>query len=239
MGGTVFNFQQFEIQQKLSAMKVGTDGLLLGSWAHVDGCERNVLDIGAGTGLLALMLAQRTPNANIIAVEIEPLAAQEAAENAAKSPWADRVAVQQISFQEFAQNTDAKFDLIVSNPPYFNGTYKSTDTERMAARHVELLDSDDLIDGVVKLLDPMIGRFNAIFPYEVGAVFIAKAAAKNLFCHKITNIYPKEGGYIKRVLAQFTLFRCDKVEQNSLAIENDNGYTNAFKELTGDFYIKF
>lgn len=239
MGGTFFKFQQFEIQQKFSAMKVGTDGILLGAWAEVNGSEQNILDVGSGTGLIALMLAQRNKKANVTAVEIEPLAANEALGNVQNSPWNDRVEIKQISFQEFAHNTTQKFDLIVSNPPYFNGTYKSLLVERTAARHVELLNHEDLIDGVVKLLEPVNGRFAAIFPYEVGAVFIAKAAAEKLYCYRITNIYPKEGHMIKRILAQFSLVRSDKVEQNSLAIESANGYTNAFKDLTGDFYIKF
>ena len=239
MGGTFFKFQQFEIQQKFSAMKVGTDGILLGAWTKVDGDERNVLDVGSGTGLIALMIAQRNEYAKVHAVEIEPLAAKEALGNVQNSPWADRVHVKQISFQDFVLNSTQKFDLIVSNPPYFNGSYKSVLAERTAARHVELLNHEDLIDGVVKLLEPVKGRFSAIFPYEVGAVFIANAASKKLFCNKITNIYPREGHTIKRLLAEFSLVRHDKVEQNSLAIENTCGYTNAFKELTGEFYLKF
>lgn len=242
MGSDIFRFKQFEIKQADSAMKVGTDGIILGAWAKTIGSESKILDIGTGTGLLALMMAQRCPNATIHAVEIEPRAAQEAALNARNSPWADRITVFEQPFQQFAidkANQGQKYDLIVSNPPYFNGTYKSVMAERTAARHVELLSSDDIINGVIQILDPTNGRFNAIFPYEVGAVFIAKAAAKLLYCNQICNITPKHGRQIKRIAAQFILNRIAPTQEHLTISNENNTYTPEFINLTQDFYIKF
>lgn len=245
----VFRFKQFSIRQDDSAMKVGTDGVLLGAWVGLGGEERNILDIGTGTGLIALMMAQRCPQANVDAVEVEPLAAAEAEFNAQNSPFSNRVRIFKDRFQDFAsnqhQNICDRYDLIVSNPPYFNGTYKSVQAERTAARHAELLNSDDLIAGVMKVLDREKGRFAAVFPYEVGAVFIAKAAVCGLYCNRITNVYPKRGKYIKRILAEFGMVK-QVLIQNDLAIEEGDSecgegirYTEQYKELTKDFYLKF
>lgn len=244
--GNVFRFKQFDIRQQDSAMKVGTDGVLLGAWVGVTNNQKKILDIGAGTGLISLMMAQRCCKARVDAVEVEPMAAQEANYNVKNSIFADRIEVFNEKFQEFAQKRDeqldCKYDLIVSNPPYFNGTYKSRQAERTAARHVELLNSDDLIAGVMKVIDIQKGRFAAVFPYEVGAVFIAKAAVAGLYCNKITNVYPKRDKYIKRILAEFSLIKYSLCQSN-LAIEEAPAegicYTNEYKELTQDFYLKF
>lgn len=241
MGSDIFRFKQFEIKQAISAMKVGTDGVLLGSWTNTTAEESRILDIGTGTGLLALMLAQRCPNATIHAVEIEPNAANEATLNANNSPWFQRIEIFEQPFQQFAlqkAQTQQKYDLIVSNPPYFNGTYKSLQAERTAARHVELLSSDDIIDGVIAILDPVKGRFSAIFPYEVGAVFIAKAAAKKLYCNRLCNITPKYGRHVKRIAAEFSLNRITPIEEQLTICNENETYTPEYKTLTQEFYIK-
>lgn len=245
--GKVFRFKQFEVVQENSAMKVGTDGVLLGSWVGVRGDERRILDIGTGTGLIALMMAQRCKHACVDAVEIEPLAAAEATFNARNSQFNGRIEVFKDTFQEFAhrshENLKDKYDLIVSNPPYFNGTYKSVQAERTAARHAELLNSDDLISGVLKVINRQNGRFAAVFPYEVGAVFVAKAAVAGLYCNRITNVSSKKGRSVKRILAEFSMVKTP-LEQSDLAVEEASQtcvvcYTDAYKDLTRDFYLKF
>lgn len=243
MGGDSFRFQLFTVNQAVSAMKVGTDGVILGSWAALTGTERNILDVGTGTGLVAMMVAQRAPGAVVEAVEIDSGAAREAAENFAGSPFADRLSVRSIDFQSFARDRAAsqpKFDLIVSNPPYFNGTYKSIDVQRTAARHTELLPSIDLIEGVLRVIDPVVGRFSAIFPYSDAAVFIAKAAGAGLYCSRLLEILPKQSRSAKRMAAEFSVVRpAEVVTEQLIVLNEDGGYTDQFKALTGAFYLKF
>lgn len=240
MGGDSFRFQQFTINQTVSAMKVGTDGVVIGSWAALSGDERSVLDVGTGTGLIAMMVAQRAPQAAVTAVEVESGAAREAAANFAASPFADRLSIVSSDFQSFAKSCCHKFDLVVSNPPYFNGTYKSIDAQRTAARHTELLPSEDLIEGVLQVIEPEHGRFAAIFPYADAAVFIAKAAGAGLYCSRLLEILPKSGRSAKRMAAEFTTTRPAEVITEQLVILDESGcYTDQFKVLTRGFYLKY
>lgn len=243
MSSDRFSFKQFVVVQRFSAMKVGTDGVLLGSWAALRGDEKNILDVGSGTGLIALMIAQRSSSsgAAIDAVEVECGAAREAKDNFKASPWSDRLELYESDFQNFARTKERlqTYDLIVSNPPYFNGTYKSQQAERTAARHTELLSSEDLIAGVIKLIEPQNGRFAAIFPYENAAIFIAKAAASGLFCNRLLEILPKSGRSPKRMAAEFSLHK-HQLEAQSITILDSNGEcTEQYRALTGDFYLKF
>ncbi len=238
--GDSFKFQNFTVYQEKSAMKVGTDGVILGSWVRCLGRER-ILDVGTGTGLIALMVAQRCESAQIDAVEIEQSAAIEANSNFEKSPYGDRIKCYNVDFQRFSKaECQKKYDFIVSNPPYFNGSYKSVDAQRTAARHSELLPSEDLIDGVVRVLDPNGGVFAAIFPYSNAAVFIAKAATRGLFCTRLLKIFPKPGREAKRMAAEFSLRRdCQIKEEELMILDSFDHYTDAYKELTKEFYIRF
>lgn len=239
MDGRTFYFKQFSIKQCQSAMKVGTDGVLIGAWTEIGTKKRRILDIGTGTGVIALMMAQRSADSSITAVEIEPKAAEEATFNVVSSPWKERINVVCCPIQEFSKKEQPKFDLIVSNPPYFNGSYKSEDIERMAARHTELLSGDDLLDSVTKLLDWENGTFSAIFPYDIGVVMVAKAAEKGLFCKRMCNVRPKEHSGIKRIMAEFTSVRTTPTTEE-LTIANDkNFFTKQYRTLTKDFYLKF
>lgn len=240
MGGDSFRFKQFVVHQSLSAMKVGTDGVLLGAWARIDDADRRILDVGTGTGLVALMVAQRSSaNAMVTAVEIESAAAGEAAANVAISPWRDKIRVENIDFQTFATQAVEPYDLVVSNPPYFNGTYKSKVIERTAARHSELLNSDDLICGVKRILNPDSGRFVAIFPYENATVFIAKAASAGLFCNRVLEIYPKPSAPVKRMAAEFSFAKRLSSSERLTILDSEGRYTPDFQDLTIDFYLKF
>lgn len=252
---TSFKFKQFEVHQAQCAMKVGTDGVLLGAWTRLQQDDLKILDIGAGTGLISLMIAQRNCNdplpAHIDAVEIEPMAAEEALFNINNSPWSDRIELHECSFQQFAYQATLKqesYDLIVSNPPYFVDSSLSSHAARTVARHSALLPYDDLIRGVVDLLKISNGRFTAIFPAQEGGIFMAKAAASGLVCKKRLDIYALPDRPVKRIICEFELNHLEKSsdkiaspEISTLIINKgiDQGYTEDYIELTKEFYIRF
>lgn len=257
-----FHFKHFEVEQTRSAMKVGTDGVLLGAWVGLNGHEKHILDIGTGTGVIALMLGQRTAGygeeARIDAVEVEEDACAEAAGNFQRSPWSGRLQAVHMPVQTYADASEEKYDLIVSNPPYFMAGLdfrrgRGWDTspgatvptrERIAARHAEMLPYEALIEAVVKLLEPDSGRFAAIFPYQEFAVFTAKAAVAGLYCYRQLEIRGAEKKGIKRVAAEFSFRKPTggkEIRRESLCIENGGGtdYSEAYRQLTGEFYLKF
>jgi len=236
MPNPFFRFKQFTVRQEKAAMKVGTDGVLLGVWAEVSTAE-TILDIGTGTGLVAIMLAQRS-KARIDAVEIDPDSSTQAKENVDRCPWRDRINLYNKSFQEYSQEHNGYYDLIVSNPPYFINSLKSQEAARNSARHDEDLPQDDLIEGVVKLLASE-GRFSAIFPYVEGNIFVAKAAAKGLYCTKRVNVVGKQGTGVKRLLLEFSKQKLP-FEESELTIRDKNdGFTSEYRLLTKDFYLAF
>ncbi len=217
-------------------MKVGTDGVLLGAWVNIGNAHR-ILDVGTGTGLIALMLAQRS-SATIDAVEIDESSSQQAQENVNSSPWVNRITLFNQSFQSFALRETKKYDLIVSNPPYFIKSLKSPEKLRTVARHNELLSQDDLLAGIEKLISKD-GRFAGIFPYLEGNIFTAKAANYNLYCIKRVTILGKEKQPPKRLLLEF----CQEkkgLEESELTIRNsDDTFTEEYRQLTKDFYLAF
>lgn len=182
-----FQFKQFKIIQEKAAMKVNTDGVLLGAWTNLDGVK-TVLDVGAGTGLIALMIAQRC-DAIITGVEIEKNAAEEAVQNVQNSNWGNRVTIQNISFQEFAAVSEIEFDLIVSNPPFFSNGVKNADPNLSMARHNDLLPFTDIISGAVKLLTDT-GKLALILPLDQSVDFIEKARLNRLFLNRMTDVKP-------------------------------------------------
>jgi tRNA1Val (adenine37-N6)-methyltransferase len=157
-----FRFKQFTIIQEKSAMKVGTDGVLLGAWTNVPR-SGHILDIGTGTGVIALMLAQRSADAHVTGIEYEPEAAQESSENARNSPWSNRISMLHISFQEYYKSCTGKFDLIVSNPPFFINSRKPKTGNLSIAKHNHLLPYDDLAQGIAHLLAAN-GMFSVVLP---------------------------------------------------------------------------
>jgi tRNA1Val (adenine37-N6)-methyltransferase len=230
-----FRFKQFTIHQDRCAMKVGTDGVLLGAWADCVHAAR-ILDIGTGTGLIALMLAQRS-RAVIDAIEIDEAAARQATENVLQSPFADRISVSLISFQEFYQKNNLKYDLIVSNPPYFNRSLKPPAENRTTARHTDTLPFEALINGVKNLLADS-GHFALILPTAEGEEFIVLAEKADLFCVKKVSVYPREDGVVKRLLLLFSAKKSD-CKLSDLVIETAGRhiYSEEYKNLTKDFYL--
>jgi tRNA1Val (adenine37-N6)-methyltransferase len=236
-----FQFKQFTIRQDYCTMKVGTDGVLLGAWVNIgaEQAPQRLLDVGCGTGLVAIMLAQRAPLAQVDAVEIEELAYRQAMQNAVDSGWKSRLHFFHRDFNELAQYTDARYDLIVSNPPYFKRSLLSPDEKRNAARHANELTHEDLISGSIRLLAKQ-GRLAVVLPYVEGNVFIALAAKAGLYCIRKLNVSTKKGKPVKRLLLELSQEKKALDEQN-LYIENNllNSYTDEYKELTKDFYLRF
>jgi tRNA1Val (adenine37-N6)-methyltransferase len=231
-----FQFKQFRIHQEKSAMKVNTDGVLLGAWTNVNGAN-SVLDIGAGTGLVSLMIAQRS-NAIITGVEIEKNAAEEAALNVQNSPWKNRVLIQHISFQDFAENAQNKFDLIVSNPPFFSNSVKNTNPHLSMARHNHLLPFEDIIEGAKKLLGET-GKLSLILPFDSANGFIEKARLENLFLTRLTEVKPFPGKHPNRCLMELGKQSQD-VQKTQMSVFNETrkDYSEEFKTMARDFYLK-
>ncbi|QIA77658.1 tRNA1(Val) (adenine(37)-N6)-methyltransferase [Rodentibacter caecimuris] len=229
-----FTFKQFHINQQHCAMKVGTDGILLGAWADVNHCK-NVLDMGSGTGLLALMLAQRTKeDSQIYAVELDPAAAQQAQENITLSPWKARISLVQGDVQHFLSDTKEAFDLIVANPPYFEQGVECKNEERELARYTKQSHSDWLTWAAKRLSAK--GKISFVLPYEA-AKTLEKLTA--LYCVKQTEIITKIGKSPQRMLITFAK-QPQELEHNQIMIYNEkNCYTDEFIALTKDFYLKF
>ena len=237
MPNNYFKFKQFTVNQDKCAMKVGTDGVLIGAWANCEKAEA-VLDIGTGTGLIALMLAQRS-NAHIDAIEIDKLACEQAAGNVEKSPWQSRIEIIHKSLQEYYIEIDKKYDLIVSNPPYFQNSLFASDESRTNARHNSNLEFDDIIDAALKLLDEK-GTLSIILPYLEGTMFVLKASEKGLYCVRQTNVLPNPGKQPKRLLLEFKKIKMPLVEQEIIIeLNKRHEYSEAYKNLTKDFYLAF
>ena len=237
MSNKPFQFKQFTIQQDKTAMKVGTDGVLLGAWVSLESNPFSILDIGAGTGLIALMLAQKSNAELIDAVELNNEAYEQTVANFEESDWGDKLFCYHASLQEFAEEIDDSYDLIVSNPPFYTSTYKNLEEDRAMARHTETLTYRDLLQGVSKLLSEN-GSCAFIIPYLEAANFIKIAAEFKLFPNRITNVKGTETSEIKRSLLQFS-FEENEIEITMLVIEIErHNYTTAYKNLVKDFYLK-
>ena len=232
MGG--FRFKQFAVEQEDVAMKVGTDGVLLGAWADCEGAKR-ILDIGTGTGVIALQMAQRNPEAQIRAVEIDEAAAKRARANFDLSPWAERLTVEQTAVQEFEPTE--KFDLIVSNPPYFIDSLLPPDAKRSTARHTHDLTFEELDSAVARLLSES-GKFALILPVTEFEKYLALTQLHLVRC---CDVCPIEGGAVKRVMGEFAKQPTAEIEVENIAIERGKrgDYTDDYRALTKEFYLKF
>ena len=237
MSNPFFQFKQFTIRHDKCAMKVGTDGVLLGAWAGIESCNR-ILDIGTGTGLIAMMLAQRS-KAVIDAIDIDAEACLQAQENAESSPFAERIKIRQSALSDFAQTDTGLYDLIVSNPPYFVDSLKCPDQKRNTARHTDTLTLEDLLQDSRKLLAPL-GRIALILPYDLKERLADCIRTQNLFLSKETSVIPVPGAEPKRLLAELTaeppVF---PTFSSQLTIEiARHQYTDEYVSLTKDFYLK-
>lgn len=235
---SVFQFKQFSIKQSQSSMKVGTDGTLLGAWCNVDDKYR-ILDIGTGTGLIALMMAQRNYLATIDAIEIEKNAYEEALHNINHSPWVDRINCSNKPLQEFAP--DHNYDLIVSNPPFFDNSYLNKDENKAMARHTESLRFSDIISFSKRYLYES-GILSLILPPKEAELFEKEALTQNFFLVRRTKVFSTTlSEKPVRVLMEFSKEQTDFIKENSLCIETSerHQFTEEYIELTKDFFLKF
>jgi tRNA1Val (adenine37-N6)-methyltransferase len=238
MRNDTFEFKKFKIKQDKCAMRVSTDAVLLGAWVIPNGSS-NILDIGTGTGVIALMLAQKS-NANIVAIDIDKESTNQAKINVEESIFKGKVDVFHQSFQDLVKSSDQKFDLIVTNPPYFIDSFKNANEIKSSARHTDLLSFQDLVSGVKKLLNEK-GKFCLILPTNEARIFRELAQAKGLYLSKLLRIRTRfEKDSEKRHLMQFE-FKESEFSESTLVIEKDShrNYTDEYKELTKDYYLKF
>lgn len=236
MGSDQFQFKKFTILQDRCAMKVGTDGVLLGAWTNTNNTPK-ILDIGTGTGLIALMLAQRS-KATIDAVEIDQDAAMQARENVEKSPWKDRIKIHHAAIQDYPNSAQKRYHLLVSNPPFFENVSKSSKPSRTVARHTDFLSQADLLQVTEKLLDSS-GRLAVIYPCEEADKFQKKAEDIGLFCERKLSVKPNHNRPIKRILMEFSPQKLP-TQESAIAIESSRHvYTPEFIALIQDFYLKY
>lgn len=236
---STFTFKQFSIEQDKTAMKVGTDGVLLGAWAPVHHNPFSILDIGAGTGIIALMLAQRTHAEQIDALEIDEKAYEQAVENFENSPWGDRLFCFHAGLDEFIDEPEDEYDLIVSNPPFYSEDYKTTNEQRDLARFQDAMPFEELVEAADLFLSEN-GIFAVILPFKEEEKFIALAKEFELYPIKITRVKGTPTSEIKRSLLAFSRNENPKIEIDELIIETDRHvYTPEYIELTKEFYLKF
>lgn len=234
----MFKFKQFTIEQDRCAMKVGTDGVLLGAWTPIANNPYSILDIGAGTGLLALMLAQRTFAEQIDALEIDEQAYEQAVENFENSPWNDRLFCYHAGLDEFVEEIDEEYDLIISNPPFYSEDYKTDHEQRDLARFQDAMPFEDLLQAAAFFLSEK-GVFSTIIPHKEEANFIELAEHFELYPFKITRVKGNENAKIKRSLLAFSPIKPEKTEITELILEKERHlYTAEFQELVKDFYLK-
>jgi tRNA1Val (adenine37-N6)-methyltransferase len=233
-----FQFKQFSIEQDRCAMKIGTDGVLLGAWAPIENHPFSILDIGAGTGVISLMLAQRSNAEQIDALEIDEEAYEQSVDNFENSPWSDRLFCFHAGLDEFMEEPEDEYDLIVSNPPFYTDDFKSATEQRDLARFADAMPFEDLIEAADLLLSEN-GIFAAIIPFKEEENFLALAKKYELYPLKITRVKGTPTTETKRSL--LALSRNIKVDFliDELTIETARHiYTPEYTSLTKDFYLK-
>lgn len=232
-----FTFKQFQVNQDRCAMKIGTDGVLLGAWTPLINNPFNILDIGTGTGILSLMLAQRSNAEQIDAIEIDEDAYEQCVENFEASPWGDKLFCFHAGLDEFVDEPEDEYDLIISNPPFYTDDYKSDNTSRDLARFEDALPFEELIEAAALLLSDN-GIFSVIIPFKEEERFVSMCKELDLFPLKITRVKGTPTSEIKRSLLAFC-----RIEQTALIDElvieiSRHNYTPEYIELTKDFYLK-
>ena len=234
----MFQFKQFSVEQDRCAMKIGTDGVLLGAWTTIENNPFSILDIGAGTGVIALMLAQRSNAEQIDALEIDEEAYEQSVDNFENSPWSDRLFCFHAGLDEFIEEPEDEYDLIVSNPPFYTDDYKSDNEQRDLARFADAMPFEDLIEAADLLLSEN-GTFAVIIPFKEEQNFLALAKDYELYPLKITRVKGTPTAEIKRSLLAFSRNENVNFTIDELIIETSrHQYTSEYIELTKDFYLK-
>ncbi len=232
-----FVLKKFSVNQDKCAMKIGTDGVLLGAWASTEKKPLSILDIGAGTGILSLMLAQRCDAELIDAVEIDDNTYEQCVDNFEQSPWGGRLFCYHASLKEFVEEIEDEYDLIISNPPFYSENFKTENTQRDLARFNDAMPFEHLLESVSKLLSKN-GIFSVIIPFKEETSFIKIASKYQLFANKKLHVKGHVNSEIKRSLLEFS-FRESDIITNELVIEKErHQYTEDYINLTKDFYLK-
>jgi tRNA1Val (adenine37-N6)-methyltransferase len=231
-----FQFKRFIVADDHCTHKVGTDGVLLGAWVRVLSTDRFLLDVGTGSGLIALMLAQRSDSgSHIDAVDVGEAEVQQAIDNVTRSPWPEKITLWNTSLQEFS--SPGRYDLIVSNPPFFVNSLQPPEIRRSSARHAHSLPFDELLQNVVRLLAPG-GRFGVILPYQEALDFTERALLHQLFPSRITSFRARKNKPVERILSEFC-FEKKNVESSELVLyEEGSTWSESYKSLTRDFYLR-
>jgi tRNA1Val (adenine37-N6)-methyltransferase len=231
----LFRFKQFTLHDDRCSHKVGTDGTLLGAWADVSNVA-NALDIGTGSGLIALMLAQRSSADTIIdAIEVSPPEVEQASENVKNSPWPSKVNIHHSSLQNFF--TFRKYDLIVSNPPYFINSYKPPDAKRITTRHTDSLSFQDLLTKAAELIHPS-GRLCVVLPFTEAQQFTKQAADHSFHVSRQCSFRTRAGKPVERLLLEFVTFPCTTHHTELLLYAEGEEWSEDYKALTRGFYLK-
>jgi tRNA1Val (adenine37-N6)-methyltransferase len=233
--GVYFRFKQFKVAHDRTSHKVGTDGVLLAAWVNVEGVKE-ILEIGTGSGVMALVLAQRTsPACHIDAVEIEALSAQQAAENFAGSPWPDKIKIKHIPIQRF--ETDKKYDLIISNPPFFINSSLPPERGRSNARHTGELSFVELVEAALKFLSEE-GRLALILPTAEANLFIHQARERSIHCYRRCEVQSRKHKPVERILLEFGLKPRSLLTDNLVIHGLNDEWSKEYVDLTRDFYLK-
>ncbi len=233
-----FNFKQFSVEQNRCAMKIGTDGVLLGAWTSIDHNPFAILDIGTGTGIIALMLSQRSFAQQIDALEIDEDAYEQAVDNFENSPWSDRLFCYHAALDEFVEDPEEEYDLIVSNPPFYTENYKTENEQRDLARFSDAMPFEDLIEAAALLLSEK-GILSVIIPFKEEVNFMTLAEEYELYPQKITRVKGTPITEIKRSLLAFGRNKNSNLVIDELVIETSrHQYTSEYIALTNGFYLK-
>ncbi|MEX1240962.1 MAG: methyltransferase [Cyclobacteriaceae bacterium] len=236
MGLKPFQFKKFSIAQDVCTHKVGTDGVLLGAWVNVSETDTAILDIGTGSGLIAIMLAQRTSiRARIDALDIEVQDVQQAKENVQRSPWPKKISVLYTALQQFHPNE--QYDLIVTNPPYFVDSLLPPDEKRKRARHAQELSSEDLLKNAVRLLSKR-GRLAVILPYAEGLHFVKLALKYHLFPQRQSAFRSRSHKPAERLLIELSAKGKHQEDEEIILYGNGDEWSEQYRRLTCEFYLK-
>lgn len=232
-----FKFKEFTVQQDQCAMKIGTDGVLLGAWTPLDSNPFAVLDIGAGTGVLSLMLAQRSQAQVIDSLEIDGAAYEQCVNNFEASPWADRLFCYHADLAEFTEEIEDKYDLIICNPPFYTEDYKTDNAQRDLARFTDAMPFEHLVSSASHLLSED-GIFSVVIPFKEEADFIRLASKVNLFVNTILHVKGTPTSEVKRSLMTFSFRESDTTTKELIIETARHQYTEDYINLTKDFYLK-
>ncbi|WNW00726.1 methyltransferase [Tenacibaculum sp. HL-MS23] len=235
-----FKFKEFTVNQDKTAMKIGTDAVLLGAWCSLGEYPDAILDIGSGTGVIALMLAQRSDAMTIDAVEIDENAYEQTVGNFEQSDWGDRLFCYNASFNHFVEEMEEEeeqYDVIVSNPPFYTDDFETENEARNKARFTSSLTFEELLIGVSKILSKQ-GVFSVVIPFKEEENFVKLANTCSLFLSKVCHVKGNENTEVKRSLLSFSFEQKEIIKENLVIEKERHQYTDAYMNLTKDFYLK-